>query len=313
MPLLQINAGPQGPELHGASRPLGHALADGLETPGPIIIMVHGFKFAPGDAFDCPHRHILALEPARDCWKAMSWPRALGFGSGFEDEGLALAFGWSARGTIWQAYNRAEAAGHALAALIRQLRQAAPDRPVHLLTHSLGARVALSALPHLAEGDVGRAILLNPAEFGGRARAALATPAGCGAEIYNVTSRENDVFDFLLERLIAPPHRGDGTLAQTMPRQPNTLTLQLDHPGTLKALNAHGFPVAPPRGRICHWSSYLRPGVFSLYRTLLRRPETLSQARLRSILPDRPDPRWSRVLQLPEFRMPLPVRRNASP
>ena len=54
MPLLQINAGPQGPELHGASRPLGHALADGLEPPGPIIIMVHGFKFAPGDAFDCP-------------------------------------------------------------------------------------------------------------------------------------------------------------------------------------------------------------------------------------------------------------------
>ncbi|WP_422029583.1 alpha/beta hydrolase [Roseovarius sp.] len=312
MPLLQISAGPDGPELYGAPRPLGPALAEGLQHPGPVIVMIHGFKFAPGDAFDCPHRHILSLDPARDCWKAMSWPRALGFGSGFEDEGLGLAFGWPARGTIWQAYDRAEKAGRALATLIRQVRRAAPGRRVHLLTHSLGARVALSALPHLAEGDVGRAILLNPAEFGGRARAALATPAGCAAEVFNVTSRENDFFDFLLERLIAPPHRGDGTLAQTMPRQPNTLTLQLDHPGTLRALNAHGFPVAPPSGRICHWSSYLRPGVFSLYRTLLRHPEALSQARLRSILPDRPDPRWSRVLQLPDWRVPLPVRRNAS-
>lgn len=312
MPLLQISAPPDGPRLHRSPQPLGTALAEGLDHPGPIIVMIHGFKFAPGDAFDCPHRHILSLDPARDCWKAMSWPRALGFGSGFADEGLGLAFGWSARCTIWQAYERAEAAGRSLAQLVRQIRHKAPHRPVHILAHSLGARVALSALPHLAEGDIGRAILLNPAEFGGRARATLATPAGCGAEVFNVTSRENDFFDFLLERLIAPPHRGDGTLAQTMPRQPNTLTLQLDHTGTLKALNAHGFPVAPPSGRICHWSSYLRPGVFSLYRTLLRHPEALSQARLRSILPDRPDPRWSRVLQLPDWRVPFPVRRNAS-
>lgn len=235
----------------------------------------------------------------------------MGFGTGRADEGLGIAFGWPARGSIWQAWRAAEAAGRTLAELVQLIHRAAPGREVHLLAHSLGARVVLSALPHLPEGAIGRAILLNPAEFGGVARRVLATPAGRSAELINVTSRENDLFDFLLERLIAPPEHGDGTLAQTMPRGPGTLTLQLDHAATLQALGDMGFRIAPPSGRVCHWSAYLRPGVFALYRALLRQPGSYPLARLRALLPDRPDPRWSRMLQLPEFRPPLPARRNA--
>jgi len=312
MPLLQISAGPRGADLHGISGRLGEALAEGVRASGPIVVMIHGYKFAPGHAEACPHRHILSLDPARDCWKALSWPRALGFGSGFADEGLGIAFGWDARGTIWQAYARAERAGLALAGVIAELARVAPGRPVHILTHSLGARVALAALPHLEPGTVGRMILLNAAEYGGRARAALASPAGRAAEAINVTSRENDLFDFLLERLIAPPERGDGTLAQTMPRLSNTLTLQLDHAETLAALDRCGFEIAPPRARVCHWSAYLRPGVFGLYRALLRQPEALPLARLRTLLPEQPDPRWSRVLALPELRFAPPARRGAA-
>ncbi|MEQ9261005.1 MAG: hypothetical protein RIG84_18110 [Roseovarius sp.] len=311
MPFLQITARPDGPQLRGAHCPLGPALAEALEEPGPVIVMVHGYKFAPGHARGCPHRHILSLDPKPDCWKARSWPRELGFGSGFADEGLGIGFGWQARGTIWQAYEAAAEAGLALADLILQIRERAPGRPVHLFCHSLGARVALAAFPHLPQGAVGRVILLNPAEFGGVSRAALATPAGCGAELFNITSRENDLFDFLLERLVPAPERGDRTLALSLPRQPNTLTLQLDHAETLGALNRAGFPIAPPRGRVCHWSAYLRPGVFSLYRTLLRRPDLMSQARLRTLLPMETDPRWSRVLRVPELRMPVQERRSA--
>lgn len=311
MPFLRITAGPSGPTLHDSPRALDPALAEALERPGPVVVMVHGFKFTPGHAGACPHRHILSLDPEPGCRKRLSWPRALGFGSGHADEGLGIAFGWPARGSIWRAYRTAETAGLALAALVDRIGRVAPNRPVHLLAHSLGARVALSALSHLPEGAVGRAILLNPAEYGGHARHALKTPAGRAAEVINVTSRENDLFDFLLERLIAPPERGDGTLAQTMPRQPNTLTVQIDQPATLRALAGMGFSIASPSGRICHWSAYLRPGVFDLYQALLRRPGSYPLARLRGLLPDRPDPRWSRVLHLPEVRAPLPARPGA--
>ncbi|RKT30791.1 alpha/beta hydrolase family protein DUF900 [Roseovarius halotolerans] len=301
MPLLKINSGPDGPVLHtGQDSPLGPTLAQALRHGrGPVVIMTHGYKFAPGHGLDCPHQHILSLDPACRSWKAMSWPRALGFGAGQRDEGTGIAFGWPGRGTIWQAYRQAEVAGAALAQLIEMIARIAPDRPLHLLAHSLGARVVLGALERLPEGRVGRAILLSGAEFGSRAAEALSRGAGRTAEIINVTSRENDLFDFLLERLVTPPARGDRSLGHGLPALPRTLTLQLDHPDTLTALACAGFKIERPKARICHWSSYLRPGVFGFYRALLRTPEALPLPQLRAALPAEPDPRWSRILSLP--------------
>ena len=69
-------------------------------------------------------------------------------------------------------YDRAQEFGEHLAALVRSVQRLAPGRPVDLLAHSLGARVALAALPHLAEAP-GRVILLGAAEFDGRAREGL--------------------------------------------------------------------------------------------------------------------------------------------
>jgi len=308
MPLLHINSGPDGPVLHArqdaALRPaLAQALRHGR---GPVVIMTHGYKFAPGHGLDCPHQHILSLDPACRSWKAMSWPRGLGFGAGQRDEGTAIAFGWPGRGTIWQAYRQAEIAGAALARLIEMIARIAPERPLHLLAHSLGARVVLGALERLPEGRVARAILLSGAEFGSRAAEALSRGAGRTAEIVNVTSRENDLFDFLLERLVAPPVPGDRSLGHGLPALPRTLTLQLDHPDTLAALRRAGFEIARPKARVCHWSSYLRPGVFQFYRALVRTPESLSLAQLRAALPAEPDPRWSRILRprSPDIAMP---------
>jgi pimeloyl-ACP methyl ester carboxylesterase len=295
MAVLQINAGPDGPRLHASPEALAPALKQGLDSPGPIVIMIHGYKFDPTNRQTCPHRHILSLSPRRDCVKAVSWPRGLGFSGQDAGEGLAIGFGWSARGTIWGAYGRAAQAGRALAELIEMIARLAPDRPVHLLAHSMGARVALTALPHIKSGRVGRVILLSGADYGQTAREALQSPAGHSTEIINVTSRENDLFDFLLERLVSPPERGDWTLSHGMPQAPNTLTLQLDHRETLRVLRGAGFEIAPPGGRICHWSSYIRHGVFPLYRALLRQPDTLPLVRLRAALPKGCDPRWSRI------------------
>ncbi|MFP4328234.1 MAG: alpha/beta fold hydrolase [Paracoccaceae bacterium] len=291
MPLLQVDLWETG-ALSGADEAARRA----AEGRGPVIVMIHGYKFRPGDPRHCPHRHILALAPAGSGRRALSWPRALGFGRDDPAEGLGIAFGWPARGTIWCAYRRAELAGRRLAGLVATLRAAAPHRPVHLIGHSLGARVALQALPHLPEGAVTRAILLAAAEYAGRAETALAAPAGRAAELVNVTSRENDLFDFLLERLVAPGRAGDRMLGHGLAPRRNLLTLQLDDPRTLAALAARGYRVAPPSSRICHWSGYLRPGVFALYADLMRRPEMLTLPALRAALPAEPAPRWSRLL-----------------
>ncbi len=231
----------------------------------------------------------------------MSWPRGLGFGSGVTREGLGIAFGWQARGTIWKAYARALFAGQALANLIDMVHRAAPERDVHMLGHSLGARVILCALPHMPKNAVRRIILLNGAEYASHAQTALESNAGKTAEIINVTGRENDVYDFILEKLIRSPHRGDHTLGQGIPDVPNTLNLQMDHPRTLQALLRCGFRIAQPTSRMCHQSSYMRPGVFNLYRSLLRRSGDIDLAHLRQVLPQGIEPRWSRIFARPQW------------
>jgi len=168
----------------------------------------------------------------------------------------------------------------------------------------------LSALAHLAPGALGRIILLAGAEFGHHAGAALATPAGRAAEIVNVTTRENDLFDALLEWLIPAPARGDRSLGLALASGPNVLTLQLDDGETLGALGRAGFEIAPPVARICHWSPYTRAGALPFYARLLRDPDRPSLAQLRAALPERAAPRWSRIA--PDLRLPLPIGRRAS-
>ncbi|WP_323785822.1 DUF726 domain-containing protein [Thalassovita sp.] len=311
MPILRINATDTGPHLHGSGYRLQPVLQDLAQGAGPVILMVHGFKFAPGADDDCPHRHILSLTPAVACWKAQSWPAGLGFGRGAHDEGLGIAFGWQGCGTIWQAYRRAAQAGEALAEVIATLRRHAPDQPIHAIAHSMGARVVLSALPRLPANSLNRMLLLGGAEYHSTALAAMTTPAGRSAELINVTSRENDLYDFLLERLVARPERGDTTLGARAPGTRNTLTLQLDDPATLLAFARRGIRVAPPERRVCHWSFYLREGAFGLYSALLRDAHSFPLDTLQAMLPETPSPRWSRLFSLPDIPLPLPLAGKA--
>ncbi|KJS44821.1 MAG: hypothetical protein VR71_04170 [Roseovarius sp. BRH_c41] len=312
MPLIHVNAGPMGPMVHDGPGDLDSVLSGLPVGDGPVIVMVHGFKYAPNHPTECPHRHIFSLAPERTCFKVRSWPAGLGFGAGAPDEGLGIGFGWQARGHIWGAYAEAAEAGRQLAQVIEMCRAIAPERPIHAVAHSLGARVVLSALRHLPAGALSRVILLAGAEFGQRAAEALDTPAGRCAEVINITSRENDFYDFLLECLIAPPKRGDRSLGLALPSGANVLNLQMDHSGTLAALERAGFAIAPATARICHWSPYTRPGVFGLYNSLLRRGPDLPLGALRAALPCVSEPRWSRLLTLPEIRLPLPMGRKPS-
>lgn len=262
MPLLQVNMGSEGLAYDRAA--LRQALDD-LPPGAPVVILIHGFKYAPGVPGHCPHETILAPRAARGHWKVMSWPRHLGMG----EDALILALGWPATGTIWRAYRQAGETGRALAALI-----AAIGRPVHMLGHSLGARVALSALTHAPAGSIGRLVLIAGAELRAGARAAMAAPAGAMAEVLNVTSGENTAFDLMLETVLGFRGRAIGA---GLPDLPGWTDIAVDTPASRARLARLGHRIGAPARRVCHWGLYLRPGLVPLYGAVIRGELPLSR------------------------------------
>lgn len=261
-----------------------------LPETAPVVVMIHGYRFTPGLVGHCPHGHILSMNPPSGDRKATSWPRHLGLTG---DNGLGIALGWEARGSVQRAYRRAAAAGYALADLAARVQAIDPARQIDVIGHSLGARVALQALPHAHAGAFRRMILLAAAETRRPARAAMDSPAGRCVDVINVTTRENDLFDFALEWLVS--FGTDTAVGQGPGRHlPNWLDLQIDQKATLGVLDQLGYALPPPPARVCHWSPYMRPGIFALYRALMdgRLPLTT----LRAALPERRDRRWSRLV-----------------
>ncbi len=257
-----------------------------LPIGAPVVAMVHGWRYAPGLGGDCPHGSILSLTPPPADRRAISWPRHLKLDGA---EGLAIALAWPALCDPWRAHARAARAGAALAR-IAGVVDALSGRPLHVIAHSMGARVALRALTHAKPGQFGRLILLAAAEARGPALSALCSPAGQVAEVINVTTRENDLFDACFEWSL---HLGLRTsIGQGLGRDhPGWHDLWIDQPRTRGQLAALGHPLAPPPGRICHWSPYLRPGTFPLYRALLD-----GSLPVRHLPQPQAARRWSRLL-----------------
>lgn len=269
-----------------------------LPPGAPVVVMIHGYRFSPHSPQHDPHAHILALNPREGGRRVVSWPRALGFAEADDPrEGLAIAFGWEARGNLRAAYGRAGDAGARLARIIDRIAQTC-GRPAGLIGHSLGARVALTALGEAGPDAVRRVILLAAAELRARAALALDSPAGRGAEVINVTSRENDLFDLGMELALTGGVRRALGFGLAEARE-NWLDLQIDDAGTLQALHGMGFRVSGQALRCCHWSPYLRGGVFQLYQSALRDPDGLPLRLLRRHLPAEAAPRWSRLLTRP--------------
>jgi hypothetical protein len=294
MALLRVNARGDVPQLHGTPGwPLGLALAGALAAlpPGaPVAVLIHGYKFSPWQAAHDPHTHILALGETRRCRKARSWPAHLGFTERGAADGLCIAFGWDAKAPVDAlglpaVHARAPAAAAALTRLLTLIAELAPGREVDLVAHSLGGRVALLAMAALRRPAVGRAILMAAADYRATARAALANPATAGAGIVNVTSAENDLYDFLFQAAVPAPRRGDRTLGQGLADAPaNWVDFPIDCADTLAGLARAGIVVAPRDRRSCHWSVYLRPGIFDLYRALIRDRAEWTPARLRGLV-----------------------------
>ena len=311
MPVIRINAVDGHARLHGSPRPITGVLRQTRHTSGPVIIMTHGYKYRPDDPNACPHLHMLSLRPKAMPWYSPSWPQHLGFGAGFRDEGLAIAFGWDARGPLWAARRRAVEAGRVLADVVHRVHGLNPARPIHFIGHSMGTELALEALHHIQPGALNRIVSLTGAVYQSRAVEALQTAAGRRAEFINITSRENDLFDFLYETLIQPPAPGDRSIGAGL-SAPNAVTLQIDCLATVDHLSTLAFPLAAPQRRICHWSSYTRPGVLRTYNALLRDPKRLSLSALRRGVPDQPNRRWSRLFAVPRPQALLPFAQKTS-
>ncbi len=301
MALIRMDAIGTAVQQHGEGSAPGAALKALLMRPGPVTVMVHGYRFQPGDPLHCPHRHIFSASPDSRCHKAQSWPAGLGIGPGR----LGVAFGWDARGSIWQAHDRAEIAGAALAQLLREIRRLSPAREVHAIGHSLGARVILSALQDIAPGDLSRVILLAGAEHASVCSAALASPAGQRLRALHVTSGENRAYDIGLRALLPLPATGDRILGEV--DLPGLSTLRLDDPAHLAGLAALGHRIAPRQRRVCHWSSYLRPGIFDLYRAICGPGGGGLMGDLKRLTAPAPVP-----ARAPGWSLPLPWGANAS-
>jgi pimeloyl-ACP methyl ester carboxylesterase len=269
-------------------RPTDHAVKaalDRLSTDGPVVIMLHGYKYDPDVPNANPHRLLFAFDPYHSGKRTTSLPRQLGLN---QKGTLAVGFAWRARGTIWHAHRNAARAAHDLGALIRQIKRLGPNRQVHIVAHSLGARVALCALEHLDKGDVGRMILITPAAFECELRKAQQTPAGQTVEIINVRARANLFFDLLL--WLALPHWGY-TMSFGRLRCQNMLDLVIDHNTTLNGLETAGFAMTRPNARICHWSGYLRQDICAVYQALLHRPQTTPLPYLQALIDAKPSSR----------------------
>ena len=191
--------------------------------------------------------------------------------------------------------------------MVALLQRLAPGRPVDLLAHSLGARVALAALPHLVEVP-GRVILLGAAELDGRVHEVLgAVRAPRPPQIYNVTARSNDLCDWALETFAPRCGRGERAIGAGLNADlPDWLDLQLDRAEVTDWINAQGIRLPPADARFCHWSFYTRDGALAVYQAILQRRPGWDIASLRATACLAPqEPRWSRLL--PRRRPVLPA------
>ncbi|MEJ6395163.1 hypothetical protein V8J82_18010 [Gymnodinialimonas sp. 2305UL16-5] len=262
MGLLQVNW--RADRLHIAAQSgIAAALAEVPEGRA-VTILIHGYRFCPSDPRHNPHHHILSLTPRAGCWKAVSWPRHLHMGRA--DGPFGIAFGWPARGPLRLVADRAFDAGRGLGQLIEVIRAVRPDLRLNLMAHSLGARVALAAISASPAHSVDRAILIAGAEYRDIACQAL---QGQSTRVLNIRSAENLPFDIAFRASVPAPHLGALPLAAGQKNSQTWIDLRIDCARTRADLAALGHRIKPPATRFCHWSGYMRPGLFALYRRVL--------------------------------------------
>jgi len=287
-------------------------LAQALELApksAPIVIMIHGYKYHPGHPNSNPHKLLFSHSNTQST-KLTSWPLGLGFEKMTTKDGLAIGFAWEGLprkdirpkpmlSSFAHVYKQANRAGGHLARILKWIHVLAPGRPVDLIAHSLGARVAFSGLSRLSTRNVDRVILMGGAEYASSLdRYFRHIDRDSDLEVFNITTRQNSFVDFLFE-CFAPRSNpsdfaiGKGYVGPTS----NWLNLNLDDTATLNMLATRGIGISRARKLklVDHWGFYARAGVLRFYQQLLRhrtswRMEDLRQELIWAQLPEDQDP-----------------------
>ncbi len=257
---------------------LTHSLHN-LPEKAPVVFLTHGLRYSPWQQGVDPHDRILSAHPQRHHWKAKAWPRKLGLAPDQNGQGLAIALGWHARSSLWQAIGKAEQAGRALGRVADLVTDLRPDLRLGFVGHSLAGRVAMEALFAARHANFRRILLLSPAEHLERAARALAAPAARNVDVVSVLTAEDKIFSLGF----AAATGARAILAHGGPQSSNWVDLRISEPHVVDALAQRGLPLAPWQRSICHWSAYLRAGVWPIYRQFLMTPEKLPLSALREI------------------------------
>lgn len=280
-----------------------------LAPDAPVVILVHGYRYNPNRRDQDPQRSLYAVADTRSCRRVRSWPRGLGFSRHRRSGGLCIGFGWPASAPHVQAllfsgrtgfsevYRNAPRHGARLGQLVNLVQAIAPGRRIDIVAHSLGARVALAALPCINQTP-GRIILLGAAEYASVARDfVMRAGFGTPAEIYNITARFNDLYDAMFETFAPRVQGGDHAIGMGIGTDiDGWVDLQLDRRDVIDWINERGVPLRPSIARSCHWSFYTQTGAFEVYRAILARKPGWDIASLRRAgCLAAQDPRWSRI------------------
>lgn len=255
------------------------------KTPSttPIILFVHGYRYSPLIKETDPQSSLYAQGAGRACWKVKSWPHHLGLFDSDRPYAIGLAYGWDAAPryklpifNLRDIYMRAYEEAQHLATVLHLIKQINPTRKIDFFAHSMGARVVLQAIHMAPDSNLGRVILLGGTEYSDTAYEVLKTPAAQSAEFYNITARQNILYDVLFAYLGPWVGNGEKLLGAGLQSAPsNWIDIRLDCPQTMERLQHIGVNLAKPDLGFCHWTFYIRDGVFDLYRYIFeRQPNT---------------------------------------
>jgi tetratricopeptide (TPR) repeat protein/pimeloyl-ACP methyl ester carboxylesterase len=116
--------------------------AKATKFPNQALVFVHGYNNTFDDAIS----------------RAAAIAHTIGF------DGLVAAFAWPATSSYVRDLDTAELSADCFGALLKQLSQHFPDVTLHVVAHSMGAKLSLAALPRVIEDTslkIGRIILAH--------------------------------------------------------------------------------------------------------------------------------------------------------
>ena len=245
-----------------------------LPSARHIIIMVNGFDYDPTETSeDNPHLtlfkewngHISAIQEEHwDCFGFGWYSAELEPGSWV---GGLLRLHWNPYRWGWELAGKA---GGILAKMIAARLAADDGAEICIVAHSMGARVALSALTQLPRSAVKRVLLLNGSEY---SQTAKVVSLYTNSDVLNVVVKADDVLS-KLGSIFAPEEFIENVVGQSgLCDPPHTwLDICLDNTGVKEKTRAGGYLDLcgdNPDSIGDHWYSYTHEPNWFLFRDFL--------------------------------------------